>query len=374
MNWQPRDQLLALYASDPRLWQHRVVLMRACNNQWVVMSPDRDVFVMDLSGANVLGLIRYKKEVPASLSAERVYLARDSEKGDFGPDEIDKAIESCSDVGERRRRQEGVPAGTEGAYRAVKSSLALGINRGDTLTEHGKHFVAGDYLLKAVGGGAVLGEYVADADFDGWVKQSTEEVENVRIMPILYDNSSGERYRSMDEIAAMAHTVAFDDWPVDGPRSVAWFLRQLRRSHLTFVTHHNLWVQKSGVREGDRVVHEHASLCRSLNLLCSYDQVAVSNLAGAEALVKRLMLLEEAYRGRPSAPNFDGAEFFLGITDPQDGSFVDPEVRKHAATKRREEADILKEQRKWGEEMRARAEASKGPKGAGRGGDKPGGG
>ena len=59
-------------------------------------------------------------------------------------------------------------------------------------------------------------------------------------------------------------------------------------------------------------MHEHGAICRALRLFGSYDQVALGNLAGIEALVKRLQLIEEAHVANPSAPSYEAAEHLMG--------------------------------------------------------------
>ncbi len=61
-------------------------------------------------------------------------------------------------------------------------------------------------------------------------------------------------------------------------------------------------------------------------------------------------MIEEAYRGRPSAPSYEGAEFFMGVRDTADGSLVNPALRKHTAARMKEEAEIHNERRKAAEE------------------------
>ena len=83
-------------------------------------------------------------------------------------------------------------------------------------------------------------------------------------------------------------------------------------------------------------------------------------------------LIEEAYRGRPSAPNYEGAVHWLGMRETLDGTMINPELRKHAASRMKEEADVQKERRRWTEECLANRAAGDGgvpPKGKGKGKD-----
>ena len=75
---------------------------------------------------------------------------------------------------------------------------------------------------------------------------------------------------------------------------MAYTLRQMRRQGLNFLQQHEDWVKKAGARANDRSIHEHAALSRSLQFLLSYDQLNIVNLAGAEAMARRLTRWEKA--------------------------------------------------------------------------------
>ncbi len=98
---------------------------------------------------------------------------------------------------------------------------------------------------------------------------------------------------------------------------------ELRRSGLTFLTHHESWVPKSGVHQRDRCVHEHLVLRRAPHWLATYDQLNLPNVAGAEALDLRRQLIERAVEASPSAPTPSGADDFLGFQESATGSLID---------------------------------------------------
>ena len=60
------------------------------------------------------------------------------------------------------------------------------------------------------------------------------------------------------------------------------------------------------------MVFEHKSLSKVLELLGSYDQYALVNSAGAEAALKRRMVIEQAYEKDPANPSFEGSGHLLG--------------------------------------------------------------
>lgn len=159
--------------------------------------------------------------------------------------------------------------------------------------------------------------------------------------------------------------VEFDDYPLQGPRTLYHDSRQLRRMGLDFLMHHEGWIKKSGVRISDRSVHEHGSICRVLHYMMTYDQLNLPSLASAEALNRRRTLIEHAHQGRPDAPDYAAGEDMLGYRESGDGSIIDPALTQHAARKQAQRAEVLKQTRLAAEERKQLRE--KPPKGDGKG-------
>ena len=90
--------------------------------------------------------------------------------------------------------------------------------------------------------------------------------------------------------------IDYDDFPLQGPRTITHDTRQLRRLGFDFVQHHKSWVKKSGVRVSDRSVHEHSAICRCLSYMMCYDQLNLCALASAEAFNRRQTLIEHETR------------------------------------------------------------------------------
>ena len=146
----------------------------------------------------------------------------------------------------------------------------------------------------------------------------------------------------MEEAAPEVFEEPFEDWPIEGPRTVLHSLRTLRRQGDSWLDLHERWLSRSGVSRSDRSVHEHQSLCRILHYLTCYGQLNVPNLAGAEAANRRRSLIEYAHHGRPLAPDYGGSEELLGHRDTQDGSLVDPALTTFVAKRQGVRPEILK--------------------------------
>ena len=181
---------------------------------------------------------------------------------------------------------------------------------------------------------------------------SKKKLEDVRILPVLLDEGD-ERWRSLSEAVALLKEVEFPDWPLEGVRSLKYVVKQLKRNNKSWMTSHFDWVRNSGIRGSDRAIHEHRILSKMLELMTCYDQLNILNIAAAELALKRRMLLESAYQGRPEAPHFEGSEHFMGFRDTEAGEYIDPEIVKYRSQKLKEETSVLKEVRLKREEDNA---------------------
>ena len=81
--WRRLSSVLVRYASDPVLFHQRVLLMHLVGRRWVVCTPDRDVYEMDLSCPPLVGLYTLAgRGVPEGVDRGGTSLLEDG-KGDF---------------------------------------------------------------------------------------------------------------------------------------------------------------------------------------------------------------------------------------------------------------------------------------------------
>ena len=106
--------------------------------------------------------------------------------------------------------------------------------------------------------------------------------------------------------------------------------------------HHTNWVRRSGVSESSAVCHSHAILCEFLQLFISYDQVDVSNLAGVEQIVRRIIQDERAVPKNPKHPDYSGLEYVLNRTTDVSGAASTAIFNRWYAQTQRDEAAVLK--------------------------------
>ncbi|CAK0891757.1 unnamed protein product, partial [Prorocentrum cordatum] len=121
-----------------------------------------------------------------------------------------------------------------------------------------------------------------------------------------------------------------------------------------FSAAHDRWLMESRVPAGSRSGHEHRVLCRALAFAMESDGLNIANLSCCEFLNRRRMLLETAHRDDPEKPAFEGSHIYMGEDEEGTGVTVTPALRAHVAAEMSKEYAIEKEKRKARE---AKAEA-----------------
>ena len=396
---------VVVFYTDDDVWHERLVLLpsRDENTYWII-TPDADIYEEDLGGkaingpdrvrvvppgvrtlANLRrGVYRFRDDPTDSFLEEKVREAWQQHRSSYGSqqDMADLAVrlpsgmkKTLSDLIPRHRLRRKAPLGAHSAEVGERGRLpearaeawvvvysSLGRKLGDQVSPPvgSENLQVGDFVLKLYleDGGLMMvqgcrAEDAPDLSRAVRVPRAEEKTEerDLRVLPVIFD-SAEERWRTLHEAVPEYEEVDFEDFPLQGPRTLFRDARQLRRLGFDWLQHHESWIKKSGVRLTDRSVHEHSSICRVLNLMTSYDQLNTPSLASAEALNRRRTLIEVAHQGRPEAPSYEGAEEILGTRDSSDGSIIDPALTRHAARRQADRAEVLKQNCLAAEERR----------------------
>lgn len=379
--------MLVRFKDDPDLLHGRVVLLCRHGNLVKVLTPDRDINETVLEVGETYTEIRHMdgNKLPSGVRERDTYLAKHSDRGEFTHAELLQYTQAAAASGftggniSRRldakspavahaaiapaptqaNEQQGDPGLDDGRiWITVYSSTGKGLGDEIAVPPDVKVVAIGskpyalfnmagvDYLARKV-----VAEEVTNLSHLFRMGENLEESRDLRILPVMFD-AGEERWRNLADAIGEYEEVDFDDFPLQGPRTVYRDVRQLRRQGMDFIQHHESWLKKSGVRSSDRSVYEHACICRTLNYMASYDQLNIPSLASAESLNRRRALIEIAHQGRPDAPSYEGAEEILGVRESTDGSVIDPAITQHAARRQAAKAEIMKQKRLMSEETR----------------------
>ena len=115
-------------------------------------------------------------------------------------------------------------------------------------------------------------------------------------------------------------------------------------------------------------MYEHHVIMKVVQAAAQKDQLNLLALESFEILLRRAQVIESAHAYNPSNPDYGHAEDFMGWGVQRGGALVAPALTRHAATRASERSSVLKEQRKYMEELRLRAPPKR-PKGKGKGDD-----
>ena len=412
-----------VFYTDDVVWHERIVLLPGHDpNVYWVLTPDEDIYEEDLGGkaqdgpdkvrvvppgirtlANLRkGIYRFRGEMDDAFLEGKIREAFQSHASAEGArPELDSAVvrlpsggqKQLGDLQPRRRlrgktdiaghppdgasaslasprpRREGVLAEAWViVYSATGKDLGSQVtppSMSQVVTLEGKHvrlYVEDGGVIMAQGCKAEEAPDVSRLTKGVSGGEAAEE-RDLRVLPIIFD-SADEQWRTLSEAVLEYEELDFEDFPLQGPRTIYHDVRQLRRQGLDWLQHHESWLKKSGVRLTDRSVHEHSAICRVLNLMTSYDQ------------------LHLAHQGRPEAPSYEGSEEIMGVKESADGALIDPALARHAARRQADRAEVMKQNRLAAEERRhARSRGDEGEKperpekppkrkGEGKGGDK----
>ena len=428
------DQLLVRMKGGDESWVHIVVVLADADGSFLVLKTDRTIGRTRFEDNIYDEILLYSDaSLPRSVRRDQAALDVDSADGRFESDEIAHAIAECKKrmrlngkqrpkprlpveeppAARRVQVEPGIPtenpgggswfvlmsagslttgdeidwscADTSWESRGSDSTLALFKHEGvEGVCFYSPTSEAPNRLrgYQARCGGRDVAAYGTDkpifAEPAGTPPAAEPEAfEDVRVLPVRFD-TDGKRHRTLADSVPLYEEESFEDWPLTGDRSLLWTCQELRRQNLTWQSHHKNWANLSGVRKADRSVFEHEMICRALHHMTCYDQLSLPNSAGAESLNGRRMLIEHAHESSPDAPNYEGAEDFIGERLPGAGTLVDPKRISHVAARAAAKAKIMESQRKAAGEKghwmrRAKTDkAGKGKDGAAKG-DGPGG-
>jgi hypothetical protein len=228
----------------------------------------------------------------------------------------------------------------------------------------------GNRALVSIGSEVVvLKQLAAGASVDAYAQARRALLnDDIRILP-----SSGRRPRTLAQAVELMTKSTRDNMPLSpltSPDTQVYFLEStINSGQQSLIARDSKWKAESGVNAKSQIAYEHGLISRALEYGATIDGLNLKNLVMADLLMKRLQLHEEAVAECPEAPNYEGADHYLGIVQRAGGTAMDPNLRSYVASELGKEAAIMKEKRK-AQESRTALKGGGGYKGKGKGGGK----
>lgn len=161
----------------------------------------------------------------------------------------------------------------------------------------------------------------------------------------------GKRFLTLNDALALMTQDKFEDWSFTGPRSVREYLQAVRDGPGDLASYHLGWVRSNGVSAASAIAHEHRSLVETLRLAISRDQLDVSNLCSFENICRRLLALEMAAARDSAAPDFTGPEVISESPISCQGQAYVSNMATWVTDRLKEKAQIQKQSRLFREEF-----------------------
>lgn len=383
---QPGTRVFVRYDDD--VWHERVVLAWVAGAEYIVLTPDGDVFIEQLDSANAdLSGVRYAPTsggVPAGLAGAQLYrfalLPAGAELAAVLSEGVSHARVERQARGLAQPPGAGVAGGPGGVAPAVVPIPLPAVPPppiagapplpppaprvapvGGTWVfdvpgpAHvlGQEFILppgaldfGGRVFVSVNGELTTGTFVsADVDLDSWA--GAQQLFLMRGEPRVLPRRQPAEPVPFSSDAALLRKDGRTSIRLKGPPSMGDTVSALMaRSPGGFMASHERWLVESRVPAGSRSAHEHRVVSKCLELAISIDGLNLANLTSMEYLNRRRQLLEEAHKSDPDKPNFEGAHHFLGEDDAGSGTLVAPSLRSHVAGEFARDAAIEKERRK----------------------------
>lgn len=399
------------YGEVPVVWHTRVILAPTTADNYVVLTPDYDIYEEQLSMANA-DLVDFHYGGADGHLDPRIPVGSVYAFAPMTPAELARFTQQGRAQANALRAAAGLPflpgvaavpmgvgmavaapppapvprAGVLGpaapaplpAAGAPDPGLAIvsttwvaleskgAVNRGDILAvdpaplPHG-HQALGDHALVPVGAEVIFAKKVPP------MEAASYKLEDLRVFPVQFD-LQGVRRRDFNSAVSLLDdsTPQGGGLQLQGPPTALKFLKMLRDQNQTPTTFHEYWIRTGEIPKGDRSVYEHECLCRILESMLTIDQINVVALQSAELVIRRMMVIREAHKVSPSSPDYSSADIMMGWQYRRSAQGVVTEMASYVATELKNEAAILKEARKAREEASLRRQ--KPPKGGDKGG------
>ena len=340
------SRILVFYETDV-VWHTRYLLSLVDRSSWVILTPDGDIYIEDVSDANqdwsAWRVWPIGGPLPFGVDPNMVHK--------FNPEPNAAALQVLIAEGNQHAQQErarlGLGAPVGGPVVAAPAAAAAPNAGGGGPAGQAPAPVAD--LAGGGGGNAQLAAALQAPALGGGVVDPPGE--DARTLAISRD-VDGNRFKEFRNAVQDAKPCEFSDWPIAGPRTTKYVISQMLDHGGSPLGHHQAWRVACKLQPSDGPAQEHEAWSRVLQAMMTYDQLDVSNLASAELVVWALQKIEERHKHKlVSADDGGEAALFMGSSGgSRAGCIISPKLTEWVGSELQKEALVAKERRKAREE------------------------
>ena len=364
---------------DPT-WHARLLLGHVTGGEWVILTPDGDIYAEDL-GFNSADIADWRifepgGPIPPGIDVNHIH--------QFNPFPDQATMTRLLQEGEvyvsMEKLQRGLPlvapppaaapvGGGAGAALVAAGpppavgppNLAGGVAAPAAVAAPGAPAVAApanpvgvavNPPVAAAPAAAGCGQLAAIAGGGmGAAAHGDQGNDDARTLSITRD-SQGQRFKEFRVASLECKEVAFPDWPISGPRTVAHVLQRIVEHGGSPIAHSQAWRTACKFQPVDKPAQDHEMLCRILQTMLVYDQLDATNIASAELIARAIQRIEEQHKMKLASLEDAGeSALFLGSSGgSRVGTCISPKLSEWMGSEMQKEAAIAKERRKAREE------------------------
>ena len=356
----PEVQVLINYPldGDGFFWHHRILLHRITGGTWLALTPDHEVVQHDLAGLPHRVLDRralFPEDIAGEVYAHDV-IGRATLTAYKRQAKVQAAILGEGDIDDTESSEWLISEPCHPMF-GEKVEERLLNNEATGLTFNTKGVVVRD-------GEETFIERVLSKDVEDWRKKKGLEQADMRLLGDHKDAGGKRHLDLLTAVGLMKEPGSEADFPISGVRAARELHDSIARGPGNFVTYHAEWLRQSGVGKKASAAHIHRSLCESLRLMHSWDQIDSSSTAIGEHLSRWLIQTEVAVDRNPAQPDYAGLDIISGTSITAEGRAATSKFTEWLGARLKERAGVWKQERLYAQEKRMQ----KG-KGGGKGGD-----
>ena len=384
-----RHILLEYAVAGPRLWHERMLLEWIGGEEYVVVTPDRDVYIEDISLTNSdLRTIRVRPGpglLPDGVVGAEVYPLPVWNAAELSAIRAEGQQLALQERNRRGGGQAGVVApvaagaavaapGGEDEHRAgqlkwLAAETIGAIRYGDSVQGVAAGLARGAKSVHAVPNGPTLFvECVDGGELDEFF--SKPGASDFRTLKLVL-NGMGQPEQSLREISVLCREVPVK-WSLPGPRTAKWCINYLAVEGLGFEGHHERLRQVCKVDASAWGIQEHFQVSMAVRQSLLVDQLDGCNLVSIELQFRRLQTIEFSYaeKAREFESRAVGGKLSLeeqtsfgGVTRQFATLMICPDLLEHVKAETEREASLAKNLRKAREERESARKAAAKKKG-----------
>ena len=357
------------FADDPVYkWHHRVLLMRVEGGKWIVVTPTGDIEVTNLAEAeDLVTLSRNAGFPPHCANYFGFGLAADADWSGYRLAARQLADVLGVDV-------TPVPADEARWYYSDPAYEKFGEVVAPEKMMAGRSIIRGTYALvedepEEGDDGWTVAQRLRPRDHQEWVDEKRSGAGRDPRLNEGPPTEAGRRALTSSAVSTLAATK-MPGWIFEGPSASKELFAGIVTNGMEPPAYLAHYQASSGMSTTSGLAVELKVLLTVLWMLVTHDRVNVYNLAGAELISRRILMIQRAVKRNSRAPDFEGLDGYLSNTLDPLGGVLCPEFEKHISELQKTASAILKQQRLAREEAEAvasRKKKDKDGKGGGKG-------